>query len=203
MSETRLVLVRHGETTWNAEKRMQGQLDSSLNERGLSQAQARSADMLAQSFDAKYCSSSLRTRQTIDALLDGAVQGVCYQDNLREINLGPWQGQLSYDLAKNHPEQFRLYTEQPEQFELAGAETFAEIQNRAVTALEKIVADHTGQKVLVVSHGLFIKVSLLHWLGLPLSQVWQEPRITNCSSSVLAFDASGAGRVLQIAESGF
>jgi len=200
MSVTQLYLVRHGETDWNAEGRFQGQLNSNLTETGMQQARVRSEEMRAMNFAAKYCSTSDRTRQTIHGLLDGEVNSVEYRDELREIMLGPWQGKLSKEMALENPEQYAHYTKAPDQFQLAGAETFRQLQNRGVNALEKIADAHQGQQVLVVSHGAIIKASLLHWMGWPLAQIWEKPNIPNCSCSVLEFSGERAVRVLRIAD---
>jgi len=200
MGVTQLYLVRHGETDWNAEGRFQGQLNSKLTETGMLQARERSAEMRAMNFAAKYCSTSDRTRQTIHGLLDGDVDSVQYQDELREIMLGPWQGKLSKEMALEDPEQYERYTKKPDQFELSGAETFQQLQKRGVSALQRIAADHQGQQVLVVSHGAIIKASLLYWLGWPLAQIWEKPNIPNCSCSVLEFSEQGSTRVLRIAD---
>ena len=201
MSVTQLYLIRHGETTWNAEGRLQGQSESNLSERGVAQATERSSEILGYGFDARYCSSSQRTRETIYALLSGGVEDVVYRDDLREIMLGPWQGRLIKELRQENPELYEQFSNQPEQFELEGAETFQALQNRGVGALQQIADAHPGQRVLVVSHGALIKSCLLHWLQWPLAQMWAEPLIPNCSFSVLEFSPEQGGRVVSIADS--
>ncbi len=191
MHNTQLYLVRHGETDWNAERRVQGQKESKLSERGVAQAMERSKRIVELDFDAVYCSSSQRTRQTVHGLLEGQVDSVHYQDNLREMLMGVWEGELRDDIDKTHPEQQKNFFENPELFELEGSETFAELQQRGVSALTDIVASHAGQRVLVVSHGAIIKATVLHYLGWPLKQMWVEPLIDNCSFSVLDYSDSG------------
>lgn len=201
MSVTRLYLFRHGETTWNAEGRLQGQSESCLSELGLAQAVERSSEILGHGFHARYCSSSQRTRETMHGLLDGGVGDVSYRDDLREIMLGSWQGRLIKELRLEHPELYEQFSHQPEQFELEGAETFQALQDRGVGALQQIADAHSGQRVLVVSHGALIKACLLHWLGQPLTQMWVEPLIPNCSCSVVEFSAEQIGRVVSLADS--
>lgn len=200
MSVTQLYLVRHGETTWNAEGRLQGQSESNLSERGLAQATDRSSEILGHDFHARYCSSSQRTRETIHGLLNGGVEDVVYRDDLREIMVGPWEGRLNRELKVEYPELFDTYINQPDQFELEGAETFQALQNRGVSALQQIANAHPGERVLVVSHGALIKACLLHWLQWPLAQMWAEPLIPNCSCSVLEFSPEQGGRVVSIAD---
>lgn len=199
MAVTTLFLVRHGETDWNAERRVQGQLESRLNDRGLQQAVERAGQINDLAVDAVYCSSSHRTRQTAHALLSGKTDGVVYQDNLREICLGVWEGKLRAEIDQISPLQVQHFFQQPELFQLQGAETFSSLQGRAISALTDIVTQHSGKRILVVSHGALIKASLLHWLHWPLSQMWVDPQIGNCSVSAVEFGDQGA-RVLRVGD---
>lgn len=200
MSVTQLYLVRHGETTWNAEGRVQGHSESMLSASGIAQAAERSDEMLQHRFDAAYCSSSQRTRQTVHGLLDGAVDHVRYRDDLREIMLGSWEGRLRKDLQEEHAELYEKYFHRPAEFELEGAENYAQLQQRGEDALTEIVEVHAGQRVLVVSHGAIIKATLLRFLGWPLSQMWVEPLIGNCSCSVVEHSPEDGFKVLSIAD---
>lgn len=200
MLSTRLYLVRHGETTWNAEGRLQGQSESSLSARGVAQAMERSAEMQGYQFDVCYCSSSNRARETLQLLLGGdGAPNVNYRDELRELALGSWEGRLLDELEAEQPELFWQYTQQPDQFKLPTAETFQQLQRRGVDTLHHIMRSHQGQRVLVVSHGALIKASLLYWLGRSLTHMWKEPRISNCSCSVLEFSIGEEIRVLSVA----
>ncbi len=200
MATTQLYLIRHGETVWNAEGRIQGWADSELNDFGLAQAQARSAAVIDLKCDAAYSSTSVRTRQTIHALLDGNTAAVRYRDELREIGLGPWEGCRRADIKMDQPEQYRYFFEQPERFNVEGAETFTQLQTRGIAAMQNIVEQHGGQRVLVVSHGAMIKSIVLKVLGWPLTQMWQEPLIENCSCSLLEHSAERGFSVSAISD---
>ncbi len=200
MSVTQLFFVRHGETVWNAEGRMQGWANTDLNERGVAQAQSRSAEMIALNCDAAYSSTSARAQQTLHALLGGESAAMNSHEGLREISLGPWEGCLLPDIALQYPEQHGFFFEQPGQFALAGAETFAQLQARGSAAVSKIVENHPGQRVLIVSHGGMIKALLLQYLGWPLSQMWAEPRVANCGCSVVEHCADTGYAVKSISD---
>jgi len=199
-SLTQIFLLRHGETEWNVERRIQGHSESSLTELGVAQAGARAAEMATLGLDAVYSSTSLRARQTTDAVLGSATESVIYRDELRELCMGIWEGQLRDDIARDDAETYDLYQRNPAAFQLEGAETFAEMQQRGVQAIEDIAAAHEGKEVLVVSHGAIIKACILHWLGLPLDRMWLQPSISNCSISQLNVAAGEKPTVVTIAD---
>ena len=131
-------LIRHGETNWNKERRAQGQSESQLTALGVQQARELGQRVAQIKFDKIYCSSSLRTRQTAEHAFPKSTIEIEYLDTLREIFLGPWEGQLYEDLAQREPESHRHFWEQPHLFQLQGAESFFDLQQRAIDAVEKI-----------------------------------------------------------------
>ncbi|MBX2878791.1 MAG: histidine phosphatase family protein, partial [Granulosicoccus sp.] len=133
-------LVRHGETDWNREGRCQGQSESQLNETGRAQAAAMQEQIRELNPTAIYVSSAVRTRQTADlltALIDVPHQ---HRDDLREIHLGPWETRLWDELESAHPMEVELFRTEQHRFELAGAESFHQLQKRGVSAIEDIIA---------------------------------------------------------------
>gem|GEM_PF-554814 len=154
---TEIHFVRHGETDWNATGRVQGQAESRLTDRGQAQARALGLQLDPSDFDAVYCSSSVRTRQTLDGLLRGRPCSAHFRDNLREIHLGPWQGLLRSDVAVQWPGEFEDFKHRPDRFALDGAESFEDLQVRGTRALDAIAESHAGCRVLAVSHGALIK----------------------------------------------
>ena len=113
---TRICLVRHGETAWNAERRLQGHLDIPLNEHGLAQAAATARSLGGERFDAAYCSDLTRARQTADAIASHLGLSLCQNAQLRERHYGVFQG-LTYDEAQNqHPEAYRHFEQRDPDF---------------------------------------------------------------------------------------
>jgi broad specificity phosphatase PhoE len=135
---TTLLLVRHGETAWNAERRWQGHADVPLNERGREQAAALAESLAGERIDAIYTSDLSRARDTADIV--GARIGVpvVVIGDLREVDVGPIEG-MTADEARAFPEW------QGESREAHSA--------RVLGALDRIAAVHPGQRVLVVTHG--------------------------------------------------
>ena len=193
-------LIRHGETDWNRERRVQGQSDSRLNEAGEQQARELAQRIAAIEFDAFYCSSSLRTRQTAALLFPEHQARIEYLDSLREIFLGPWEGRLHADLEAADPESFQHFWEEPHLFEVEGAETFYQLQKRGINALLQLREQLHGKRVAVVSHGALIKSVLAHIQQLPMAAQWTPPLMHNCAHSIVHFDEEGNGRILQYAD---
>lgn len=196
---TRLHLIRHGESNWNAEGRIQGQAESVLTDLGRQQAQQLGAELQALRIGRVFCSSSLRTRQTAAILFAEVADTITYLDELREINLTPWEGRLYREIEALHPELLHCFRNLPEQFKLEGAETFAELQARGLAALTAIVAACRGEEIAIVSHGALIRAVLCHYEGRPLSALWEPPRLHNCAHSIVELDGAGVPKVIQYA----
>jgi len=191
----RLHLIRHGETGWNREKRVQGQRESELNQTGREQAGALQQTVQELALSAIYVSSAVRTRQTAEILTEGIALPQVYRDDLREISLGAWETRLWSEVEEEFPEQTNNFHHQPERFFFDGAESFADLQQRGVQAIESIVQQEVEGNVLVVSHGALLKTILLHYAGIDLAHLWAGPALYNCAHSVLA---ASSGSDLQV-----
>ena len=196
---TTLHLVRHGQSLWNAEIRIQGTSDPALSELGIQQAKEAGKKLPA--FDRVYSSDLLRTRQTTEHLLGGPVDHVDFRPSLREIHLGPWEGMLLTDATEQFPEHTDQFRNTPETFQLEGAETFHELQARARKAIHDIVDECDGAdlQVLVVSHGAFLKSLLIDYDGRSLNDMWTHPHIDNCGHSIVRYD-DGTPTILKFAD---
>lgn len=184
---TTIHFVRHGQSTWNAEIRIQGSSDPELSALGISQAKA-AADTLPK-FDRVFSSDLIRTRQTTEHLLKGITGQVDFRPSLREIHLGPWEGMLLSDATANYPEKVDQFRNRPSEFALDDAETFHQLQTRAHNAVDEILAEcqNANHKVLVVSHGAFIKSLLIDYAGRSIDQMWESPQIHNCGQSIVEY----------------
>ncbi len=185
---TTLHLVRHGQTDWNAIRRVQGTSESTLTALGESQAAAVRERWADKQFDRVFSSDLQRTRQTTDILLGGETAAVDYRSTLREIHLGPWEGVMLDDAVRDYPEQAGYFRHEPAKFSLDGAETFHQLQRRAQDAIDTIVAECEGQEVLIVSHGAFIKSLMLIYAGWPVDKLWHPPELQNCGHSIVVFE---------------
>lgn len=195
----RLHLIRHGQTDWNAIRRVQGQADSQLNELGQQQARELATALTNCPVQHVYCSSSLRTRQTAELLFAHRRLPISFHDGLREIFLGPWEGRLYSEIEQLEPEQFHNFFNAPHNFQLPGAENYQDLQQRAVIELQKILALHTDEDIAVVSHGALLKSLLTHLENKPLAQLWDPPLLPNCSHSIVELDKDVAARIIKYA----
>lgn len=199
-----LHLIRHGQTNWNEERRSQGQSDSVLTELGITQAQTLGEKIAAIEFDSIYCSSSVRTRQTAEhafASRPELHQKIVYLDSFREIFLGPWEGVLYDEIEKQDPESYQHFWQQPHLFAVAGAETFLDLQSRAVDQIQKIGQSQLGKKVAIVSHGALIKSVLCHAQNRPLEELWAPPSMHNCAHSIVQYSDDFKPTIIQYADS--
>lgn len=194
---TTIHFIRHGQSTWNAEVRIQGSSDPDLSDLGRSQARALAGKLPA--FDRHFSSDLKRTRQTIELILEGRTENVVYRSSLREIHLGPWEGMLLSEATEQYPEQTDNFRHNPEKFLVDDAETFAALQARAHKAVNEIVAECPLQTVLVVSHGALLKSLLIDYENRPLSTIWSDPHMDNCAHSIVEY-GEGSPKVIKFAD---
>ncbi len=198
-----LHLIRHGQTNWNEERRVQGQSESQLTELGIQQAKTVGEKIRGLSFDKLYCSSSRRTRETADHAFAHHAQKVTYLDSLREIFLGPWEGRLYDEIEEEDPDSFRHFWHEPHAFNVLGAETFYEMQERAMTTIREIASHSSGQRVAIISHGALIKSVLAHVEQLPMEELWKPPLMHNCAHNIIEMRESGEFTITLYADQSF
>lgn len=151
---TRLCLVRHGETAWNAERRLQGHLDVPLNEVGHVQARATAASLAGQCFAACYSSDLRRAQQTAAAAGSALGLDATLEPDLRERHYGCFQG-LTYDEASERfPDEYARFDARDPEFAFPGnGESLCDFAARIHRALTRIATRHAGQQTLIVTHG--------------------------------------------------
>jgi len=183
-----ILLVRHGETTWNREGRYQGRTDIPLSDVGEAQGRALSARLAAVPIAMAFASPLVRARRTAEAVLDGRAIQLELDANLVEISHGAWEGQLSSDVEAAHSAMLDVWRSKPGRDVPAGpgAETLGDVEARAWPVLERIVAKlGPDDTALVVAHDAVNRVLLCGVLGLPLTRVWkfrQAPATLNVLS---------------------
>lgn len=195
-----LHLIRHGQTDWNEERRVQGQSDSQLTSLGIDQAIALGERLSSTTYDKVFCSSSLRTRQTAANAFTSQNYEIEYLDSLREIFLGPWEGTLYDDIEKREPDSFQHFWEEPHLFNVDGAESFFELQSRAINAIDQIAEKHLNQRIALVSHGALIKTVLCYVEDRPMSELWTPPHMHNCAHSIVQISGDGSKEIIQYAD---
>ena len=150
---TRLCVVRHGETAWNAEHRVQGQLDVPLNAVGQAQAQAVAKALDREAFDAVYSSDLQRARQTAEPSAKALGREVVAQAALRERHYGIFERLTYAEVKVKFPQDFARFLAHDPEFSFQTGEALKDFSARSVAAIRQIAERHPGGRVLVFTHG--------------------------------------------------
>lgn len=191
MTVTRICLVRHGETDWNAERRLQGQLDIPLNGNGRQQA-ARLADALKQAahpFAALYSSDLQRAASTAAPIAQQLGLTVSTLPELRERHFGALQGVTLNQGPSQQPHAWHGYSQREPAHDLGGGESLLAFSARVHHALARLAAEHHGQSILLVSHGGVLDMAYRLASGQPLTAQRAVP-IPNAALNWLGVDAA-------------
>ncbi|MBD1370940.1 histidine phosphatase family protein [Hazenella sp. IB182357] len=187
--KTELYLIRHGETTWNAERRFQGHADIPLSTDGINQAKRLGKYLLNQTIDVVYASDLMRAYQTAQhvAVLHGLK--VNKTAHFRERNVGEWEGLTIDELSSRFPD----WEQVSPHGGTYGVEKTVDVEKRMVDQLNQIVTNNTGKRIVIVSHGMALNVLLTGILGES-----QKQRIQNTSITHLIHSASSGYTLLRL-----
>jgi len=154
MDATRIIAVRHGETAWNVDTRLQGHLDIALNDRGLWQA-GRVADALAgEPVAAVYSSDLARAWQTAQAIAGRHGLAVQPEPRLRERAFGQFEGRTFPDIERELPEQAERWRRRdPEFAPPGGGESLLQFRARVTAAVAQLASRHPDELLVLVAHG--------------------------------------------------
>lgn len=188
---TSIYLIRHGETEWNKISKVQGQIDIELSENGVRQAKLLAKRLSMEKIDAIYASNLKRARQTAAIIAEYHKHEILEREDIREISLGPWEGLTVDEIRIKYSEHYRVYREDPFNFNMPGAETFTKLADRTYNAIVSIVKENTDKTIIVVSHGNAIKAAIMRILDIDIKH-YTKFRISNASISVVNFYESGA-----------
>ncbi|GIP31741.1 histidine phosphatase family protein [Paenibacillus sp. J2TS4] len=176
---TTLYLTRHGQTEWNLEKKMQGHKDSPLTQYGIQQAEWLQERLGNVHWDAVYCSSSPRALSTAQILLgNNRPVPIVSLDSLKEINMGLWEGQRIEHIQQQFPLPYEQFFNEPHLYRPAGyGETYADLLERTIPAIEGILTKHRGEQILVVTHRITLKVIMSYYMNKALHEIGEMPDI--------------------------
>lgn len=202
MQETNIVLIRHGETAWNAERRLQGHLDIALNPEGERQARALGRALAGERIDHIVSSDLMRARQTAEAVAVHHGRPVQQDSALRERCYGGFEGLLYSEIAQRFPAEFTAWQARDVDGVLpAGAnrgETFREFYDRVHGAMLRWAAAHPGQALVLVAHGGVLECAYRAALGLSL-ETPRDFKVHNASINRFVV-AGGALRLVKWGE---
>ncbi len=150
---TRVILIRHGRTAWNAQTRIQGQIDIELDHLGRWQAQRVAESLASEDIDVVYASDLGRARDTAMPLARVLGVELRLDESLRERHFGAFEGLTFAEIDEQRAEDALRWRSRDPDFAPAGGESLRDFQRRAVVAVTKVAAAHPGQHIVVVSHG--------------------------------------------------
>ena len=190
----RMILVRHGQTKWNAGsasgEHFRGRLDIELNATGLAQARA-VADRLADlDISAVYASPLQRAVHTARPIAEARRLVVEPFQGLLDIDYGQWGGRSFDEVAAQWPELYRQWRTAPHLVQIPEGESLADVRERVVAGLQEILGRHDQEIVVLVGHQVVNKVLICVMLGLEDGAFWRVRQDTCC---INRFDHDGSG----------
>ncbi|HMN74798.1 MAG TPA: histidine phosphatase family protein [Burkholderiaceae bacterium] len=184
---TRVIAIRHGETAWNADKRLQGQTDIELNDTGQRQALRLAGALADAGITSLYASDLRRAMQTAQPIAARCGVALGTDAGLRERNFGIFEGQRWVDLERRWPEQARRWRERNGDFAPDGGETLAGFYARCVDSATRLAVRHPGETIAFVAHGGVLDCLYRAAARIPLEapRTWQ---LGNASINRLLFN---------------
>jgi probable phosphoglycerate mutase len=190
MTETRLCLVRHGETAWNAEGRVQGQLDIPLSPVGLGQAKAVASALKGESFDAVYSSDLVRVRQTAQPTAEQLKKNVLLDERLRERHYGVFQSITYAEAKERFPQDYAQFRAKDLDFDFETGESLRAFNARSLAMIDELVKKNPGRKLLVFTHGGVLECIYRHATGRGLTTP-RDFEIPNAALNRVSFGPAG------------
>lgn len=196
---TELIFTRHGQTEWNVAKKMQGQLDSPLTEMGLSQARVLGSYLRGEGISVIYSSSLHRAQRTANIIQkETRLPEVITTEQLVEINLADLEGRTFASATLEYPERMKAFASSPADFTpLGNGEYFADVQKRALDFIFPLFEMHKGEKILIVTHAVILRLIMAHFEKIEFNEYWKlHGFFYPCSISRVTFD----GKEFQVKE---
>lgn len=190
MDGAQIIVVRHGETTWNLEGRRQGHLDSPLTARGIAQAESLARRLKNLTFKALYGSDLGRAYRTARIIADSTGHRIIVDERLRERNLGIFQGLHTEEIRRTYPDAYQLHTTLGPDYIIPGGESMRQQVERNIRCLEELAQKHVGETIVVVTHVGVLSGLFRHTLSIPL----EAPRrfeFRNGSINIFTYQSQG------------
>ncbi len=153
MHATRIIAIRHGETAWNVDTRIQGQLDIPLNDTGRWQARRLALALAGEPIAAVYSSDLLRAWDTALSVADAVGQPVVTDEGLRERGFGEFQGRTYAEIEALWPEEALRWRKRDPDFAPPGGESLVALRERVTRTAHALAARHAGEQIVMVGHG--------------------------------------------------
>jgi broad specificity phosphatase PhoE len=189
-----ILLARHGETDWNRENRFQGHADPPLNELGRAQAAELATVLAGEELAAVYSSPLQRAFETARVVAEPHGLAAAPVEGLKEVDVGSWQALTRDEVEQRFPEQFRRWLDYERGWD--NGESYDEMGERVIAALEELAAHHDGERIVAVTHGGPIRAALARAEGITHSEARRRgPVVGNCFVARFAVSDGGFQRL--------
>lgn len=189
-----LFLLRHGATENNLMKppKLQGRaIDLGLSAEGRRQAELAAQALSKQRIAAVYCSTLLRAKETAEIIAAKHGAAVKTDERLVEVDVGRWEMRSWVDIANEEPEAYRLFQTDPGSHGYAGGENLVQVMERVTPPINAILAQHSGEQVVIVGHNVVNRAYLAGVLELPMARA-RHLHQENCGINILEYAAGQA-----------
>ncbi len=191
---TQVILIRHGETLWNQQRRMQGHSNRPLSETGVRQASQLAQRLGQLEFSTLYSSDSERAHHTARCVAEVTGHDIVLEPRLRERHFGVFEGLTGTEISSQFPEAYARFKARDQDYVIpGGGESARQFRTRVSACLQQIAERHARELVVVITHGLVLDVFYRAALGIP----HELPRIhelVNAGINRLRYD-SGAWHI--------
>ncbi len=186
---TRILVIRHGETQWNVDARIQGHGDSPLTAAGREQARALARRLAGEQFDLLVSSDLGRARETAECVSQASGREIVLDKRLRERSFGVGEGLTYGEIDHEYPDAFSRVREIDPDYAIPGGESRRAFHERVTGAFESLAREHAGRTVVVVSHGGVLATLYRHIHGIDIGSP-HRVAIANASYNALAHDGA-------------
>jgi probable phosphoglycerate mutase len=185
---TELIVIRHGETLWNSEHRMQGQRNSALSPLGRAQARALAKRMHGERFDHLYSSDLDRAFETAQAIAAVTGHAIVTDVRLRERCFGIFEGLTRDEMRDRHPKEYARFRERDPDYRVPGGESARAFHQRCLLCFREIAGRHPDGRIAVVAHGLLLVALYRAAHGLALNEPRSALELINAGINVFRFE---------------
>ena len=193
----KFVIIRHGYSVFNKERRFTGQCDVDLDSVGFKQAQDTANYVLSNyKIDAIYSSDLKRAVDTATPVAKALNLPINTLKGLRELDVGDWEGLTFEQVRDGYPKEFEHYKTDIGNAYCVGGESYADLVKRSDETMRALAKDNDGKTLLVSTHGGFIRCLRSAWLNIPLGEIKNIPHVANASVTVVDFDGEKANFIL-------
>lgn len=191
----KLYIMRHGETDWNKERRLQGQADIPLNAFGRQLAAETALGMQEFNFDLVYTSPLGRARETAEIVMNSREIPIIIDERLKEMSFGPYEGKCCSEENWEIPDpEFENFFVAPDRYQPpAGGDSFPDVLARVSAFLTELLAkeDRQNHDILIVCHGVVVNAFLTIIKDRPVAEFWNEKVQKNCAVNIAETTKTG------------